>query len=87
MKSHSHTNIDVADLAWSPEQAYLASCGFDSKIFIWDGATFGRFNSLVLTLDRIIMIESHSAFVKGVTWDPAGNYFATQVSGIIIDLI
>ncbi|KAI8894110.1 WD40-repeat-containing domain protein [Globomyces pollinis-pini] len=59
---------DIADLAWSHDQQYLASCGFDSKIYIWDGSTF----------DRITRIDSHLAFVKGVTWDPAGKYIATQ---------
>ena len=32
---------DVADLAWSPNGQYLASCGLDSKIFIWNAQTFG----------------------------------------------
>lgn len=65
---------DVSGLAWSPDDTYLASCGFDGKVNIWDGNTF----------DKICCIESHTAFVKGVTWDPAGSYLATQV---IIELI
>jgi WD40 repeat protein len=60
---------DVSDLQWSPDQQYLASCGFDSKIFIWDGTTF----------DRITAISTHTAFVKGLAWDPAGSFLATQV--------
>jgi len=35
--------IDVVDLAWSQDNQYLASCGLDSKIFIWDGSTFGKY--------------------------------------------
>jgi hypothetical protein len=29
--------------------------------------------------DRIHRITGHEGFVKGVTWDPVGNYLATQV--------
>ena len=32
---------DVAGLSWSDDNRYLASCGFDPNIFIWDGRTFG----------------------------------------------
>ncbi|KAJ3317765.1 HIR complex subunit [Boothiomyces sp. JEL0866] len=59
---------DVADLSWSSDQTYLASCGFDCKVFIWDANTF----------ERITCIDIHTACVKGVTWDPAGKFLATQ---------
>ncbi|KAJ3264390.1 HIR complex subunit [Chytriomyces hyalinus] len=59
---------DVADLAWSPSNEYLASCGLDSLVFIWDGKTFGKLKKL----------EAHQGFVKGITWDPVGKYLATQ---------
>jgi protein HIRA/HIR1 len=61
---------DVADLQWSPNQEFIASCGFDSKVCIWDGRTF----------DRITTITTHTAFVKGIAWDPAGSFLATQVN-------
>jgi WD40 repeat protein len=35
-------SADVMDLAWSPDNLYLASCGLDSVIFIWDAKRFGR---------------------------------------------
>ncbi len=35
----SHT--DVTDLAWSPEDRYLASVGLDSQVLIWSGYTLG----------------------------------------------
>jgi hypothetical protein len=38
--------IDVADLAWSPNNAHLASAGFDSNIVIWDGKSFGNYHCL-----------------------------------------
>ncbi|KAI9094920.1 WD40-repeat-containing domain protein [Phlyctochytrium arcticum] len=59
---------DVADLAWSPDNKYLASCGFETNVYIWDGQTF----------ERLRKLQSHTAFVKGVTWDPVGKYLATQ---------
>ena len=67
--------LDVADLSWSPDGQYLASCGFDSKVCVWDATTFGNH---YLTSDRVTTIEQHSGFVKGITWDPAGKYLATQ---------
>ncbi|KAF9585251.1 HIR complex subunit [Lunasporangiospora selenospora] len=59
---------DVTDVAWSPENTYLASAGLDSKIIIWDGKNFNR----IMTLDQ------HQGFVKGLTWDPVGKYLASQ---------
>ena len=32
---------DVTDLAWSPEDRYLASVGLDSQVLIWSGFTLG----------------------------------------------
>lgn len=31
-----------------------------------------------LTPERIVTLDAHGGFVKGVTWDPVGNYLATQ---------
>ncbi|ORX92019.1 WD40 repeat-like protein [Basidiobolus meristosporus CBS 931.73] len=59
---------DVTDLSWSPDNRYLASCGLDSHVIIWDTATF----------ERVKKIDQHHGFVKGVTWDPVGKYLATQ---------
>ncbi|KAJ1989745.1 HIR complex subunit [Dimargaris cristalligena] len=59
---------DVTDLAWAPENAYLATCGLDSTIYIWDGRTF----------DQLRRLSLHEGFVKGLTWDPAGQYLASQ---------
>ncbi|KAJ1723635.1 HIR complex subunit [Coemansia erecta] len=59
---------DVCDLAWSPDNRFLATCGLDNAIFIWDGRTF----------ERIKKLTDHSQFVKGLTFDPAGRYLASQ---------
>ncbi|KAI8644133.1 WD40-repeat-containing domain protein [Parasitella parasitica] len=59
---------DVQDLAWSKDNKYLASCGVDGFVIVWNGATF----------EQITKIDQHSDFVKGVTWDPAGKFLASQ---------
>lgn len=59
---------DVTDVAWSPQDRYLASVGLDSKVIIWDG----------YTLESIRKLDQHQGFVKGVCWDPVGEFLATQ---------
>ncbi|KAI5118027.1 hypothetical protein M0805_004892 [Coniferiporia weirii] len=59
---------DVTDLAWSPDDRYLASTGLDSKVLIWCG----------FTLERLAKLDLHQGFVKGVCWDPVGEFLATQ---------
>ncbi|XP_038059623.1 protein HIRA-like [Patiria miniata] len=64
----SHTG-DVLDLAWSPDDAWLASCSIDNSIVIWNALKFPEI---------ISVLNGHSGLVKGVTWDPVGKYVATQ---------
>ncbi|CAO3610103.1 unnamed protein product [Cunninghamella echinulata] len=59
---------DVQDLAWSDNNQYLASCGVDGFIIIWDARSF----------EQIRKIDQHTGFVKGITWDPVGKYLASQ---------
>lgn len=77
---------DVVDCAWSRDDSMLASVGLDSKIIIWDGFTFGTWSPWMLanSTERIKTIDTHQGFVKGVTWDPVGNYLATQVGPLIL---
>lgn len=66
----------------------LASVGLDSTVWIWDGLTFGRaplhfyFDQAEgsLLTERLRKLDLHQGFVKGVCWDPVGNYLATQAS-------
>ncbi|XP_068152297.1 protein HIRA homolog [Drosophila tropicalis] len=60
---------DVLDLAWSPNDIYLASCSIDNTVIIWDARSFPM---MVTTL------RGHTGLVKGVTWDPVGRYLASQ---------
>ncbi|KAF9069481.1 histone transcription regulator 1 [Rhodocollybia butyracea] len=59
---------DVTDVAWAPQDRYLASVGLDSKVLIWCG----------FTLERLHKLDQHQGFVKGVCWDPVGEFLATQ---------
>ncbi|ORZ19308.1 WD40-repeat-containing domain protein [Absidia repens] len=59
---------DVQDLAWSNDNRYLASCGIDGYAIIWDAQTF----------EVVHKITQHSGFVKGISFDPAGKYLASQ---------
>ncbi|RXW22218.1 hypothetical protein EST38_g3631 [Candolleomyces aberdarensis] len=63
-----HDSADVTDIGWSPADRYLASVGLDSKVIIWDG----------YTLECVRKLEQHQGFVKGVCWDPVGEFLATQ---------
>ncbi|KAG8949834.1 HIR complex subunit [Tulasnella sp. 419] len=59
---------DVTDLAWSPNDRYLASVGLDSRVIIWCG----------YSLEMLRKLDHHQGFVKGVCWDPVGEFLATQ---------
>ncbi|GAC71397.1 histone transcription regulator HIRA [Moesziomyces antarcticus T-34] len=58
---------DVVDLAWAQDDEFIATVGLDSKVFIWSGSTF----------DRLRTIDAHQGFVKGVVFDPLGQFLAT----------
>uniref|UniRef100_A0A6I8MXS9 Protein HIRA n=1 Tax=Ornithorhynchus anatinus TaxID=9258 RepID=A0A6I8MXS9_ORNAN len=66
LRSHSG---DVMDVAWSPHDAWLASCSVDNTVVIWNAV---KFPEILATL------RGHSGLVKGLTWDPVGKYIASQ---------
>lgn len=63
-----HTE-DVLDLAWSPQDVWLASCSVDNTIIIWNAQNFP---------EQVVALKGHCSMVKGVTWDPVGKYLASQ---------
>ncbi|XP_048582113.1 protein HIRA isoform X2 [Nematostella vectensis] len=60
---------DVLDLAWSPDDSFLASGSVDNTVTIWNAQKFP---------EVIQIIKGHTGLVKGVTWDPVGKYLASQ---------
>uniref|UniRef100_A0A1I7VSX3 Protein HIRA n=1 Tax=Loa loa TaxID=7209 RepID=A0A1I7VSX3_LOALO len=65
--------LDVLHLEWSKDGRYLASCGMDHAVIIWDAHNLP--NKVVsLTVER----GGHQGIVKGVSWDPIGKFLATQ---------
>jgi len=63
-----HTG-DVLDMAWSPDDSFLASGSVDNTITIWNAQRFP---------DIVTVLKGHSGMVKGITWDPVGKYLASQ---------
>jgi hypothetical protein len=39
-----------------------------------------HFADILVRSERLRKLDLHSDFVKGVCWDPVGNFLATQVS-------
>ncbi|XP_050526168.1 protein HIRA homolog [Daktulosphaira vitifoliae] len=66
LRSHSG---DILDLAWSPQDTYLASCSVDNTIIIWDAQKFPSVHKI---------LTGHTGLVKGVSWDPIGKYISSQ---------
>uniref|UniRef100_A0A182PA84 Protein HIRA n=1 Tax=Anopheles epiroticus TaxID=199890 RepID=A0A182PA84_9DIPT len=60
---------DVLDLAWSPQDRWIASCSVDNTIIIWDAQQFPKI---------VHVLKGHTGLVKGVTWDPVGKFVASQ---------
>ncbi|XP_067932195.1 protein HIRA-like [Watersipora subatra] len=60
---------DVLDLAWSPEDKFLATCSVDNTVVIWNSLKFP---------EQVKVLKGHTSMVKGVTWDPIGKYLASQ---------
>lgn len=58
----------MTDLSWAPNDRFLASVGLDNKVLIWSGET----------LEILRKLDMHQGFVKGVCWDPVGEFLATQ---------
>lgn len=59
---------DVTDVAWSENDAYLATSGLDSLVIVWSGSTF----------DRLRTIRGHQGFVKGLAFDPVDQFLASS---------
>ena len=68
VKRLSAHQSDVNGLAWSPDGRYLASCGMDGGIAIWD----------IHGLTLLKSLKGHSGHIKGLAWDPLGQFLASH---------
>lgn len=64
----THTRT-IRSLAWSPNGRYLASCGFDGLVAVWENQD-GEF-------ECIASLEGQQNEVKGVAWSPSGALLAS----------
>ena len=61
---------EIYDIAWSPDLQYVAAGSMDNVTRIYKAAD-GR---------QVGAIAEHGHYVKGVAWDPCGDYLATQLA-------
>ncbi|KAL1116447.1 hypothetical protein AAG570_004921 [Ranatra chinensis] len=60
---------DVLDMAWSPNDHWLATCSVDNTVIVW------RSDNLP---EVAAVLKGHTGLVKGVSWDPVGKYLSSQ---------
>lgn len=74
---------DVLDISWSPEDNYLASCGIDNLIYIWqiepatDPQTSKKIYSKLMNLPPVKVLQENDGWILSLCWDPVGLYFAS----------
>eukprot|EP00210_Caulerpa_lentillifera_P006509 g6217.t1 len=65
--------LDISEVAWGTQERtrLLASCSLDGTIVIWD----------IQRGQAQHTINAGQALLKGLAWDPLGQYLATQAEG------
>uniref|UniRef100_A0A0N5AP31 WD_REPEATS_REGION domain-containing protein n=1 Tax=Syphacia muris TaxID=451379 RepID=A0A0N5AP31_9BILA len=69
-----HTG-DILHFEWSRDGRYLASCGLDHFVIIWDAHKLP---------EKVVLLDAsrggHTAPIKGLSWDPSTRFLATQAA-------
>ena len=68
MRGHT---ADVKDVAWSPDDAMLATCSVDNTVCVWDC------RGPAGTVQPLRRFADHTNWVEGIAWDPIGKYIAS----------
>ena len=71
----AHTG-DVLHVDWSASDWHLASASVDNTVIVWNVAELPRASPLTI-------LRGHTGLVKGVAWDPAGRFIASQARYIL----
>lgn len=61
-------NLEVYDIAWSPDGRYIVAGSMDNKTHVL----------LVETGEQVYTQANHTHYIQGVAWDPLNEYVATQ---------
>eukprot|EP00741_Cyanophora_paradoxa_P018977 tig00021108_g18320.t1 len=76
MRGHK---MDISDLAWSPDDRYIATASFDSTVIVWDAERFTQLAQLGSSNPEAVPATvGHTGWVQGLAWDPLGKYLASQ---------
>ncbi|EUB56732.1 hypothetical protein EGR_08460 [Echinococcus granulosus] len=70
---------DIIDIAWAQDGSRLASASVDNTVVIWGHSPN---NEKQQPFQFVAVLRGHRGPVKGVAWDPAGRYLATQADDI-----
>lgn len=85
--------FEVQDVAWSPDERFLATSSIDTRVLIWqlplaptavapNQAPGGAGATAASTSSRLLTtpfreLQAHDSWARGMSWDPLGRYLAT----------
>ena len=69
--------LDVQDVAWSPNDHYIATACADHVVRIFKCIRSNNTNNHYFKV--IQELKCHTGWVNGISWDPLGQYICSQV--------